>query len=145
MLQVEDTGIGMSAEDQTTLFQPFGMIQSSKNLNKKGTGLGLYISKNLCISMDSNIYVQSQKNIGSLFSVPFKLQAPDIIQLQKKDESAVKTTSQNAAIKGKVLVVDDNSLNLQVMDSLLKTLKIECYGASNGAKAVSTIQGCSDI
>ncbi|MDJ0881596.1 MAG: ATP-binding protein [Gammaproteobacteria bacterium] len=73
--EIEDSGIGISKEDQKSLFEAFNQIESDNNRRFSGTGLGLTIAKNLAIIMGGNILVKSQYGSGSLFKLYIPLQA----------------------------------------------------------------------
>lgn len=70
-LRVRDNGIGMSAQQQELIFQPFRQARTEENKNQKGTGLGLAITKELCLAMEGTIHVESQEGEGSVFTVRF--------------------------------------------------------------------------
>ena len=64
-----DSGIGISPENMSKLFTAFGMIDGSRSINKSGTGLGLYLCKNLCDLMKCRISVQSEYGKGTIFAI----------------------------------------------------------------------------
>jgi len=72
-ITIADTGIGISAEDQGNLFQKFHRIQSKETSNIIGTGLGLWITKELIEKMGGHISVESMKGVGSHFTVSFPI------------------------------------------------------------------------
>ena len=73
-VSVQDNGCGISLQDQEGLFKLFGKVQSSQSLNKKGIGLGLYISNQIVEQFGGNkIHLESEKDIGSTFTFKFKL------------------------------------------------------------------------
>lgn len=91
LITVEDTGIGISEEDQKTLFEAFSQVDSATNRRFTGTGLGLVISKNLVRLMAGEISMESKIDIGTKFSVrlPFLLTSPPaeidpVIHLENK-------------------------------------------------------------
>lgn len=71
MIRVRDTGIGISAEDQARLFQKFFRISSVETRDIRGTGLGLWITKQLVEAMNGTIALESMKGVGSIFIVSF--------------------------------------------------------------------------
>ena len=67
VLSVLDTGVGMKIKDQMKLFKLFGTVKSTKELNIRGVGLGLSISRMICEEFDGCVAVHSKKGIGSVF------------------------------------------------------------------------------
>lgn len=78
IFQVEDTGIGMSPEEQSRLFKPFSQANETVRLEYGGTGLGLSICKTLCELMGGSISVQSEKGKGSTFTFSVSTQPPPL-------------------------------------------------------------------
>lgn len=72
-ITVQDTGLGISAEEQKKLFQKFYRARSKETVDIPGTGLGLWIVKELCTKMGGNILVESMKGVGSKFTIIFPL------------------------------------------------------------------------
>ena len=79
-----DTGIGISKENQASLFKIFGRISSSKKINQQGLGLGLTICKRICERMNGHITVESHEGKGSCFSAIFEVN--DILVHQETEE-----------------------------------------------------------
>jgi signal transduction histidine kinase len=77
---VKDTGPGISEEDKPKLFQKFSRIYSEQNKDVSGTGLGLWITKQLVEKMGGKIYVESIENEGSQFIVSFPLKEAFLMQ-----------------------------------------------------------------
>jgi len=71
-VMIEDTGIGIAPEDRVRLFQKFSRIQNDETVNITGTGLGLWITKQLVEKMDASIYVDSLFERGTTFTIVFK-------------------------------------------------------------------------
>jgi CheY-like chemotaxis protein/HPt (histidine-containing phosphotransfer) domain-containing protein len=121
------------------LFQSFTQADSSTTRKFGGTGLGLTICKQLVTMMDGEIRVTSQPEKGSTFTFTLRLGTTDMIcasrSCQEADPNAV------AAIRGsRILVVDDNLLNQQVVQELLTMESFAVTTASNGHEAVKTIR-----
>ncbi|MDM8541483.1 ATP-binding protein [Desulfococcaceae bacterium HSG9] len=124
---VEDTGIGITPEDQKSIFDPFEQA-GDHNYKAKGTGLGLAISRNLAELMGSKLYVESQIGLGSAFR--FDLTLP-VVQYK----SEIKEIRQIIGIKGKpptILTVDDNRENRMVLLDMLRPLGFNVLEAVNG-------------
>jgi two-component system sensor histidine kinase/response regulator len=115
LCSVTDTGIGMSAEQIETIFDPFTQADTSITRKYGGTGLGLAISKQLVELMNGHIKVESKPNHGSTFSFTAQFG----IQTEPKEHTQKATVD----LKGvKVLVVDDNETNRMIVRNLLSKL-----------------------
>ena len=80
-ISVIDTGIGIKAEDLSKLFQFFGQVSSSKNINKSGMGLGLTISKMIIEQFGGEIDVETREGLGSKFFFTIPLEEAPLIQV----------------------------------------------------------------
>ena len=112
--EVSDTGNGIKPEDQEKIFESFERADIIRNRSIEGTGLGLAISNRLANLMGTKIQVKSQYGVGSAFWFD--------IDLKNGTESDIFVSSDGYFIapEAKILVVDDNSMNLMVVKSLLK-------------------------
>jgi len=132
--QIEDTGVGMAAEQLTKIFVPFEQVGDNK-YQAQGTGLGLTISQKIISLMNSKIQVTSQPEKGSIFW--FDL---EFLEATKWSDTA-RLKSQGKIIgfhgdKRKILVVDDRWENRSVLVSLLKPIGFEIAEASNGREGL---------
>lgn len=128
----EDNGIGMSEEFQEHLFEPFAQENDTYREKYRGTGLGMAIVKKLVEKMNGTISVTSHKDVGSCFviTLPFKIDR-DAGRREEKQEVAA------ADIHGKrILVVEDNELNLEIVQFMLEESGAAVETASNGREAV---------
>ena len=128
---IEDTGIGMSQEFLTKIFEPFSQAENSGRTNYKGTGLGMAITKQLTELMGGTVRVESEENKGSRFTVtiPFK------VDTAPAEEEAL--LSGNADINGvRILLVEDNELNMEIACELLEDAGAKVSTAENGKLAV---------
>lgn len=139
---VADSGIGIKEEDMPKLFNKFEKFDIKKNSNVEGTGLGLTIVKEYVEMMGGTIEVDSVYEMGSTFSV---LLNQKVISFQKNEEDVanddkpLKTNVVRKRFKApnaRILVTDDNDINLKVIASLLKSYDIRVDTASSGKKAV---------
>jgi PAS domain S-box-containing protein len=129
---VKDTGIGIKREDFPKLFGIFQQLDGEANHGILGTGLGLSITKNLVTMMDGKIEFESEYGAGSVFTVYLPLIEGDPRQVERKSlDSRVR-----AADNVRVLVVDDNHINLKVALAFLATHNIRADTASNGIEAL---------
>ena len=133
---VEDTGIGIQAKDIPTLFDAFTQVDLQKNQNKKGTGLGLSITKALVEMMGGKITVESLYTRGSIFHIiiPKLLGNESLISHIDSSEKVI------YAPDAKILVVDDNTVNLNVSRGLLKLCKITADTAMSGREAIEMVR-----
>ncbi|MDR0223051.1 MAG: response regulator [Oscillospiraceae bacterium] len=135
MFSVSDTGVGIREEDMDMLFDAFTQADARKNRNRSGTGLGLSITKSIIEAMNGEITLNSVYGQGTTFNIAI----PKIIG----DESLV---ADNDAIKpicapaAKVLVVDDNAVNLNVARGLLRICQINADTAISGRQAVEMLR-----
>lgn len=132
ILTVQDTGIGMSEDFlQNRLFTPFARECSEEKV--PGTGLGMAIIKEIVQLMGGEIQVESKLGEGSTFKVytPFEL-APELMEKKLDKERDDKTI-----LAGKrILVVDDNDVNIEIATFLLENHGAECFTAHNGREGV---------
>lgn len=143
---VEDTGIGISADNMDKLFRAFGQIDTRKNRNVEGTGLGLAISKNLLNLMGGDIWVRSKEKEGSTFSFRLPQQVKDSRpsnyetnhDLVQEMNEAFKITFR--APTAKIMIVDDNKVNLMVASELMKRFGFEATLVETGAEAINRIE-----
>lgn len=117
-LRVEDTGTGISAEDQQRLFEPFAQVDNAGQTARGGTGLGLVISRNLCELMGGSLQLSSRPGVGTQVQISLLLSAlPDKCRVEKTEtQIPAATASLN------VLVVDDHAANRLLMCQQLEFL-----------------------
>ena len=138
---VEDTGIGISEENQKRLFDTFERFDMEKNRNIEGTGLGLSITKQLVDLMKGEIGVYSELGKGSLFyvEIPQKVVSMEPIGKLNQEVNVEQTKVDKEkyhAPKAKILVVDDVRMNVRVIQSLLKRTKIQIDTATSGKECL---------
>jgi signal transduction histidine kinase len=132
-LHFRDNGIGISEEFQKHLFDTFERERNSTQSGIEGTGLGLAITKRLVELLGGSIEVTSEANVGTEFVVKLKAEVAE--RLADKKVSASKVS-----FKGmRVLTVEDNELNREIINVILSKLDIETETADNGMKAVELI------
>ncbi|MCQ8181249.1 response regulator [Methylomonas sp. SURF-1] len=131
--KISDTGIGMNREALSRLFQAFSQADGSTTRKYGGTGLGLVISKELCELMGGNIRVESQPQVGSVFSVYLPLREA-LAPLPAKAAS-------QANLAGKyVLVVEDNATNAKILENHLAEFGMHFRVAKNGSHALEILE-----
>ena len=138
-VSVKDTGIGIRAEDQKKLFSAFQQVDGKRNRKLEGTGLGLSICKAFVELMGGTISVESEYGKGSTFSfeIPQKVGAENEVLSQKKEEKA---STLFEAPNARILVVDDNLVNLKVLEGLLEPMHMQLIMATSGKEAITCLQ-----
>lgn len=146
-IQVKDTGIGIKKEDINRLFQDFERLDLDQNRTIEGTGLGLAITKRLVDKMSGRLEVDSLYGKGSLFTIYLKQDIVDDTPLgdyKKGTEDFVKTVNgykeRFVAPNAHILVVDDSSMNLSVVQELLKKTKVQITACISGYECLETVQ-----
>ena len=136
-IRVSDTGIGIAGEDLDNIFESFSQVKSTRNREVEGTGLGLAITKRLVELMDGTISVESELGKGSVFTVqlPQKIIAEGESAKLNDDGSSIHTGGFRAP-SAKILVVDDNQVNLFIMSGLLETYDIRPTSVASGPEAI---------
>ena len=139
VFSIRDSGIGMDEETLEKLFQPF--VQADETISRRygGTGLGLLITKELVTAMGGSVEVDSAVGVGTCFWIHLPLQLATPADSQGQGSSADAVVAVADLLKGRVLVVDDNRVNLQLGSAMLKRLQLECDIADNGRKALQQI------
>lgn len=139
---VSDTGIGVKKEDIDSLFTSFQQVDTRKLRNKEGTGLGLAICKSLITLMGGSIEVESTYGVGSRFIVRISQKISDEI-IHTSDilfEGNASGDATKVELKGaRVLVVDDNAVNLKVSSGLLKTFGLEVETCMSGRECLEIL------
>lgn len=132
---VTDTGIGIDSAAQARLFKPFSQADNSMSRRYGGTGLGLVISMRLAQAMGGAIQVQSAVNQGSTFRLLLPCKLPEIAPAPRAEEGPRFVTP---SLRGRVLVVEDDSVNRQVIDLFLKKMGVTATFAPDGEEAIAT-------
>ena len=133
--QVRDDGIGIAPEKQQLIFRQFEQADNSDNARKQGTGLGLAISRRIVRMMDSDIKLESEPGKGSSFSFSVKLQPVS------GEKTTVTSQPEEISFPGKrILVVEDNELNMEIICTILENYGIETEQAVNGKEAVRRME-----
>lgn len=142
-ISVQDTGMGIRKESLDDLFRSFKRVDESDNRNIEGTGLGLTISKQLMEMMGGRITVDSVYHKGSVFTVELQQRIVNVRPIGVINFAAQKQLSQRAVYRqsfiapdARILVVDDNSMNLMVVVKLLRDTKVTVDTADSGKAAL---------
>ena len=127
-----DTGIGMTEEFQKYVFEPFAQEHTGSRTKFAGTGLGMAISKKLVEKMGGTINLESEKGVGTTFviRVPFRINTDRSGKVENKKKSEV-------SIRGlHILLAEDNELNMEISEFVLRNEGADVTKAWNGQEAV---------
>lgn len=133
-ITVADNGIGMSEEFQKVLFEPFEQECATEGRVFEGSGLGLPITRSLVQLMGGTIRFESKRHKGTTFVVelPFKL-----LKTEEKEEAPEEEYDFSQVFQGqRVLVVEDNEINLEIVQTFLESWNLQVDAAENGLIAV---------
>ncbi|MGB1256640.1 MAG: ATP-binding protein [Thiolinea sp.] len=136
LFEVCDTGVGISAEQQKKLFQPFSQLDSSTARKYGGSGLGLAISQKLVRRMGGELKVDSKSGAGSCFF--FEL----AFELQTKENEVPQPVAEDVSLPDdlRVLLVDDDEMNRFFGKKLLSHLKVQATVAESGEEALQLLR-----
>ena len=134
IIEVEDTGIGMSPEEQVRIFEDFRQANKEIRSNYGGTGLGLSISRKLLNLLGSDLHVRSEKGKGSIFYFDLAVKrGGEIVRSQEQQTSIGSLLERREA---KVCVVEDNTLNVKYITRLLQKWDLSYEVCGNGQEAL---------
>ena len=131
---VKDTGIGIPRKKLKTIFDRFTQIDSGITKRHEGSGLGLYITYLIIELLEGHIEVDSTENVGSEFMITLKFPITEV-----KPEINVPVANDIDLSGFKVLIVDDNKINVVVLKKTLDTFGINTYWVGNGKEAVTAV------
>jgi signal transduction histidine kinase/ActR/RegA family two-component response regulator len=135
VFSVEDTGMGIAKADQRRIFESFGQIYHEDTKKFAGTGLGLTIVQRLLVLMDSILHLDSQEGRGSKFTFTIKFKyaedATGSIRNREKSDGDLKDV--------KILLVEDNQLNMMVAKKILSSFGADVVPAYNGREALDIL------
>jgi CheY-like chemotaxis protein len=135
-IEVRDTGIGVSPDQQQRLFSSFEQAESNISRKYGGTGLGLAISKKIVELMGGSVWIDSELGKGAVFGFTVQLKRST---LKKSDsDNAELDTDQTQDFRGRsILLAEDVEINREIVLSLLEPFEVNIDCAINGAEAVN--------
>lgn len=145
-VSVKDTGIGIRKEDIDKLALSFERLEEKRNRHIEGTGLGISIVTRLLEMMNSKLRVESEYGKGSVFSFELALRIADaapIGKYQDKRPSGVRPvdeTGKMMASDARVLITDDNEMNLKVVSNFMKLFGIKAFVCSSGEETIKLMR-----
>ena len=136
-----DTGRGMSKEFQQHAFEPFAQEENDARTSYMGTGLGLTITKQLTELMGGSIEVKSELNVGATFTIilPFELD-----RSREKEIRIIENFPKESLTGKKVLLAEDNELNMEIARFMLENYGMQVAAARNGAEAVGIFEASAE-
>lgn len=143
IFQVEDTGCGIREEDRQRIFDNFTQVDARRNRSVEGTGLGLSITRYMVELMGGTIGLESVYNQGTTFTVTIPQRVVDsrtlteVPDVPARDEEAAELFTTEGY---RVLVVDDNRVNLKVAKEFLKGYGFELEEAESGQEAIDLVR-----
>lgn len=145
-VRVTDTGVGIKKDDLQKLFEKFSRVDQKKNRSVEGTGLGLAITSKMVNMLGGKIDVESDYGVGSTFTivVPQRVIGVDEVGDYREQYHRSRKNKENYKEKfiapdAKIVVVDDNAMNLAVVKGLLKQTKIQITTAQSGLELLQLI------
>ena len=144
-VSITDSGIGIKKEDIPKLFSSFQQVDTRKTRNREGTGLGLAICKQLLTLMGGDITVESTYGVGSKFTFTISQKISDDDSALNVEATVEKEQPKVVGVGAKVLVVDDNAVNLKVAQGLIRTFGIEVETCMSGRKCLEILKEHKDF
>lgn len=135
-LVVEDSGIGIGEEFLGKIFEPFSREKNSTLSGVHGIGLGLTIAKSIVDMMHGNIEVKSTVNEGSTFTVALTFRAQPLHDVSREEDAFSDTSL-------RILLVEDNEINLEIETELLERMGFTVEPAENGKIALEKVECAS--
>ncbi len=146
-VRVSDTGIGIRAEDLDRLFSNFQRMDETRNRSIEGTGLGLAITKQLAEMMGGSVKVESTYGEGSVFTVEVHQEVVGDEKIGDYSERHMKSQSEAEEFRpafiaptARILIVDDNEMNLEVITELMKETRIQVDTALSGSECLRMLE-----
>ena len=153
IVEVKDTGQGMTPEQLVRLFDDYARFNLSKNRTIEGTGLGLAITKKLIDLMDGTVFVESTPGVGTTFTIRIpqgkcgeEVLGAELAANLKQFRSAERTKLKRMQIRrdpmpyGSILIVDDVDINIFVAKGLIAPYGIKIDTALSGTEAISKVK-----
>ena len=138
-ITVEDTGIGMSKEELEMIFVKFQRFDLDKYTGIAGTGLGMAITKQLIELMNGEINIESEPGKGTTFTIKLEQELSTKTLEEVLDEYAAHTINPFDASGNRVLVVDDNNINLKVAERFLEQYQLDLDFCTSGRECIDKI------
>ncbi len=143
-IRIADTGIGMSKEFAEKMFRPFERERNSTVSGIEGTGLGLSISKSIIELMDGTIEVLTEPDCGTEIILRLRFQLADASDLEQADANADEAEEPFDTSGKRLLLVEDNAINMEIVNMILTQAGYAVETAENGQIALDMVSGSAD-
>ena len=138
---VEDTGRGIEPKDQQLIFESFGQVYEESTRKFTGSGLGLNICLQILKLMNSSLELKSTRDVGSVFSFTINFE-----QLKGDNQAEFDAYAEQGDLEGiKILLVEDNKINMVIAKKILADFKADCKLAYNGLEALEILKDNHDF
>ncbi|HMC87815.1 MAG TPA: response regulator, partial [Chitinophagaceae bacterium] len=137
-ISVTDTGMGIEKDKLPRIFERFRQAEASITRKYGGTGLGLFIVKDLVQLQNGEITAESEPGKGSTFRFVIPYKVTNAVPVSATEE--IKTYEPTAILHGRIMVVEDNEMNQRLMKHLLSQWRIDFTIVSSGKKAVEMLK-----
>ncbi len=141
-IRVQDTGIGMSKEFAERMFNAFERERTSTDSGIEGTGLGLAITKNIVDLMGGTIEVMTAPGSGTEMIIRLKFRLADENEIESEEEEPAPEAPADLAGR-RVLLVEDNAINMEIAQMILEQMGLETDTAENGQIALDKVKSSS--
>lgn len=141
-IEVIDTGKGISSDKIDQVFDPFRQEDEGITRYYGGTGLGLSITKNLVELMDGDVFIESEINIGTKFTIylPYRKTDKQPLEFERAEKVFVSSLEKHSLPDAKILLVEDNDINIFMATSIIEKWKSEVVVAKNGREALECLR-----
>ncbi len=145
-VSVSDTGIGISKEKQSEIFEAFKQEDGSTSRKYGGTGLGLTISRELAELLGCELVLESEQGKGCKFTLSLPIKTSEIIEQKEETHKIEKTYEILPALHNKkILIIDDDARNVFALAKLLKESGMKVITASNGQTGIELLDSKIDL
>ena len=145
---LKDTGIGIKREDSLKIFREFSQVEDPTKTVKSGKGMGLAIAKKIVEDMDGKMWVESSMGLGSKFYFNFTIDKSNKTYEEIESNANVILDENSMLVSDeiddngprKILLVEDNEMNIEITTSIIKELDYICDVAKDGVEAIKKIK-----